>query len=439
MKNKFYLSLLATLLLVACTNENKEANMQMNQLADKYVKLVLEIGQYNPVLIDAYYGPEEWLSEAKELKKTILPAEDFIFRIETLEKTLSEIDKKALNATLYQRHSFLKKQLIALKTNVQQINGESFNFLDEAKLLYDADVEIYPEEYFDDILNNLKAKLKVEENLIETLQNFRDEFIIPEDKIDTVFKAAIAEARKRTLKMVDLPLNENFTVELVKNEPWGAYNWYKGNNFSLIQVNTDLPIYIDRAIDLAAHEGYPGHHVYNCLLESKMVKENGWKEFSIYPLFSPQSLIAEGTANYGISVIFPIEERIQFEKEVLWPLAGLDASKVETYYQMLELLHGLSHSRNKFIKEYLDGEINREEAVKKIQKYGIRSKESAQKSLAFAEKYRSYVINYNVGQDMVQNYIEENGGTSENPEKRKELFIHLISTPQTASMLQKQK
>ncbi len=55
------------------------------------------------------------------------------------------------------------------------------------------------------------------------------------------------------------------------------------------QVNTDLPVYIDRAVDLACHEGYPGHHVYNALLEKHLVRDRGWVEFSIYPLFSPQS------------------------------------------------------------------------------------------------------------------------------------------------------
>ena len=69
-------------------------------------------------------------------------------------------------------------------------------------------------------------------------------------------------------------------------------------------MNTDLPIFIDRAIDLACHEGYPGHHVYNALLEKNLMRDRGGSEFSVYALFSPQSLIAEGTANYGIEVAF---------------------------------------------------------------------------------------------------------------------------------------
>ena len=120
-----------------------------------------------------------------------------------------------------------------------------------------------------------------------------------------VFQAAIDACRARTREHLALPADERFTVEYVTGKSWSGYNWYQGGATSLIQVNTDLPIYIDRAIDLAAHEGYPGHHVYNALLEEHLVRGRGWIEFSVYALFSPQSLIAEGTANFGIDVAFP--------------------------------------------------------------------------------------------------------------------------------------
>ena len=45
------------------------------------------------------------------------------------------------------------------------------------------------------------------------------------------------------------------------------------------------------------------------------------------------------------------------------------------------------------------------------------------------------IINYNLGKDIVKNYIEKNGGTSENDELRWKLFEQIISTPQTPSGL----
>src|SRR5439155_12936380 len=97
---------------------------------------------------------------------------------------------------------------------------------------------------------------------------------------------------------------------------------------------------------LAAHEGYPGHHVYNVLLEKNLLQDRGWIEFSVSPLFSPQSLIAEGTANVGREVVFTKAERLAFEKQVIWPAAGIDPSRAEEFYAVQDLLKKLSHATN---------------------------------------------------------------------------------------------
>jgi hypothetical protein len=198
----------------------------------------------------------------------------------------------------------------------------------------------------------------------------------------------------------------------------------------LIQVNTDLPIYIDRAIDLACHEGYPGHHVYNALLEKHLVQGRGWVEFSVYPLFSPQSLIAEGTANYGIEMAFPGEERIVFEREVLFPLAEIDAAGAASYYEALEQVGKLSYAGNEAARRYLDGEIDSAAAANFLARYAMMTPERAQQRVAFIERYRSYVINYNLGKDKVRDYVERVP-----EEQRWSRFTELLSSPRLPSEL----
>src|SRR5262249_56547644 len=224
----------------------------------------------------------------------------------------------------------------------------------------------------------------------------------PREKLEAVSKAAIGACRERTLKHVTLPPQESFTVEYVTNKSWSGYNWYKGKFTSLIQVNTDLPIYIDRAIDLACHEGYPGHHVYNALLEQHLVKERGWIEFTVYPLFTPQSLIAEGTANFGIEVAFPGDERLTFERDVLFPLAGLDASQAARYARVRSLVDRLSYAGNEAARKYLNGEIDRAAAAAWLTRYAMSSPKAAEQRTRFFDTYRSYVINYNLGKDLVK-------------------------------------
>jgi hypothetical protein len=259
--------------------------------------------------------------------------------------------------------------------------------------------------------------------------------VIPPAKLESVFRAAIAECRARTVAHIALPDSEQFRLQFVTNQVWSGYNWYQGRFQSLIQVNTDLPIFIDRAVDLACHEGYPGHHVYNLLLEQHMVQGRGWREFSVYPLFSPQSLIAEGTANFGIDVAFPAEERVRFESEKLFPLAGLDPVTAAKYYDVFRHLDALSYAGNEAARRYLDGQAGAKETVDWLVTYTLSSRPRAEQRLRFFDQNRSYVINYNHGKDLVRRYVEAHGGTSDHPDVRWRVFADLISTPRLPSGL----
>jgi hypothetical protein len=54
--------------------------------------------------------------------------------------------------------------------------------------------------------------------------------------------------------------------------------------------------------------------------------------------------------------------------------------------------------------------------------------------MKFIQRYRSYVINYNLGEDMVRRYIEKRSGTD--PGKRWSEFAKLLSSPRLPSGLQ---
>ena len=74
-------------------------------------------------------------------------------------------------------------------------------------------------------------------------------------------------------------------------------------------------------------------------------------------------------------------------------------------------------------------------AAKWLEKYQLNAPERALQRTRFFDQYRSYVINYNLGKDLVANYIESKGGTADQPEKRWEVFKELLSNPNTASMI----
>jgi hypothetical protein len=417
------LPLLAASIAAGGTPSLTPARMtSVNEIAEAYVKLVLAMGQHDPDYVDAYYGPSEWKTQAKKpLDVIALEATRLSDQLAKISEPTDEMERL--------RRRYLTKQLSALQAHVRMLKGERLKFDEESQALYDAVAPAFPESHFQEILASLEPKLPGDGSLLQRYENWRRAFVIPKDKLDKVFQLAIKACRGRTLTHIKLPPGENFTVEYVTNKPWGGYNWYKGNYRSVIQVNTDLPIYIDRAIDLAAHEGYPGHHVYNALLEKNLVRDRGWIEFSVYPLFSPQSLIAEGTANFGRDVVFTRAERLAFEKEVLWPAAGLDVSRAEEFYAVQDLVKKLSYATNEAARRNVNGEINANAAATWLQRFALMDEKRAKQATKFAEKYRSYVINYNLGEDMVRSYIEKRGGTEQQPEQRWREFEQLLASP----------
>ncbi|MGH8164606.1 MAG: hypothetical protein ACREP1_09760, partial [Rhodanobacteraceae bacterium] len=358
----------------------------MNSIAERYIKLVLAMTPHDPDYVDAYYGPPAWKSEVVAAKKPLAAIGEQAARLraELVKVPLPNDQMEKL------RHEFLSKQLGALGARVRLLQGAKMTFDQQSQALYDSVAPHYSDAHFQRLIDDIEATgvLKPKDasdhrTLAQRYADWRKAFIIPNDKLATVFQLAIKECRTRTLAHLSLPPEESFTVEYVTGKPWGGYNWYKGNYHSVIQVNTDLPTYIDRAVDLAAHEGYPGHHVYNSLLEKNLTRGRGWLEFSVYPLYSPQSLIAEGTANFGREVVFTKPERLQFEKKVLWPAAGLDPARVEEYYKVQDLVEKLGYATNEAARQLIDGKIDAAAAAVWLEKYAMQEPAIAQKRVQF--------------------------------------------------------
>jgi hypothetical protein len=423
----------AGLAVAAASAQRAEKSSPMDTIAERYVKLVLALGQHDADYVDAYYGPPEWKSDADSHKRTLPDIRSETRQVIAAIPPLTDADRRDEIVVL--RHEYLHRQLEALDARARMLEGEKLTFDQESKALYDAVAPMHPPAYFQAALDELGQLLPGTGALVDRYEAFRQKFVIPPDKLSSVFDRAIAECRRRTLAHVALPPEERFTVEYVTNKPWSGYNWYKGGYRSVIQVNADLPIFIDRAIDLACHEGYPGHHVYNALLEQHLVRERGWVEFTIYPLFSPQSLIAEGTANYGIEVAFPGSDRLAFEREVLYPAAGLDPSQAAVYTKAAEIADRLSYAGNEAARRYLNGEITRNEAVDWLARYAMMSAARAEQRTKFFDTYRSYVINYNLGKDLVKAYVESQAGTPPNPARRWAAFAKLLASPRLPSGL----
>jgi hypothetical protein len=409
---KYHFTLMAAALMVAgCASTGDIAQKQdaaaptmaVDEIADAYVKLTLEAGTHEAEYVDAYYGPAGLQATAKANPRSLA---DLITDARALAAAVDAALPKISNEADKRRALALRGMLVAADTRLQMLQGRKFAFNDEAKGQFATVPDLKPLSHFDPILASLEKLIPGDGALAARVDAFNDRYVIPKDRLQSVFDAAIAECKKRTAEHITLPAGENFTMEFVTGKTWSGYNYYKGGYKSLIQINTDLPIRISRAVDLGCHEGYPGHHVLNLMVESKLARAKGWNEYEINPLYSPTSVLSEGSANYGIDLAFPGPERLKFEREVLYPLAGLDPATAEAYWQMQQMTDSLSGARLTIAKMYLDGQVDRATALQLTQKYLLLSPARAEQSVAFTDHYRSYVINYGWGKDLVHDYVE---------------------------------
>jgi hypothetical protein len=416
------------LLVAACATLGGEGDT-LDRIAADYVRMQLEAGEREPGYIDAYYGPPEWQAAAKAAPRS--PAALTIAAAALRERTRA-IDPARLDPMERRRRDFLLAQLRAAETRLRMMNGQKLSFADEAEGLFGVRPQLRQLSDYDPVLARLETLVPGTGPLAERVDAFQERFTIPPDRLRPVMEAAIAECRRRTAAQIPLPPEERFTLEFVTGKSWSGYNWYKGGATSLIQINTDLPVRISRAVDLGCHEGYPGHHVYNMLLEQKLAKERGWIEYTVYPLYSPQSFIAEGSANYGIDLAFPAEERLSFETGTLYPLAGLPAADAPRFLALMQATKALAGARFTIAADYLEGRIDRARAVALTQKYQLVSKPRAEQSVAFIDQYRSYVINYGLGEEMVREWVEAAGPSQQARWRR---MAQLLSEPTLPSDL----
>src|SRR5262245_626987 len=177
----------------------------MNEIAERYVRLVLAMGQHDPAYVDSYYGPPELKAEAEKGKRPLADIDADAQRlIDTLNgetvavavtSTTSDPDRDRLTELVRLRREYLRRQLDALRARVRMLSGAKLSFDEESQALYDAVAPRHPESYFQAMLDDLERRLPGKGPLIDRAEAFRKQFVIPRDRLGKVFDLAIAECR----------------------------------------------------------------------------------------------------------------------------------------------------------------------------------------------------------------------------------------------------
>src|SRR6201988_2389779 len=123
------------------SSESASSADAMNAVAERYVHLVLALGQHDPDYVDAFYGPAEWKTQAEKEKKSLdaIGAEAAEFSASLAKSSGTPGDEM-----LQLRREYLQKKTSALAARVRMLEGEKLKFDDESRELYDAVAPTYP-------------------------------------------------------------------------------------------------------------------------------------------------------------------------------------------------------------------------------------------------------------------------------------------------------
>ena len=416
-------AVVAMIAMAACAGGGGGASAPKDALdaaAEEYVKLVLAVGRHDANYVDAFYGPPAWKAANEAGEK--VPLAELGRRAGDLLRKVRAAEGPA------DRKRYLEKQLVAVDAEIRRLSGEVLKIDDECEARFDARPPHHAVEEFQAVHDRLEKLVPGEGPLADRIEAMRKAIRVPKEHVEATVRAALATARAAGAPQTKLPGGESFDFALVTGKPWGAYNWYLGGYRSRIEFNVDLPTELNGLLGTMCHEGYPGHHTYNVLIEEKLVNGKGWVEWSVYPLYSPQSLLAEGTANAAEDLIFSEDERRRVLANVLAPVGHVDPKAVLAWEDVREAMLPLRYVRPEATRMLLDDGVPEDEVAAYVKRWSLVDDPRARKAIDFARAYRSYVFNYTLGEDIVRAYI----GTGSD---RIEKFYEILSRPVVPSDL----
>jgi hypothetical protein len=401
-RSRRFLPAIAALVLGCVAGCQSKSAATLEGAAEHYVTLALELGRERPKEIDAYFGPPA-LDPREKGKAAGLAA-----LLERARQLQGDVGQAAGEDASRRAHlSASVSQLVKVLESLTATARPAFDA--EAKTLYGLELAPPDDAALKGRLQQLDELLPGPGSLAFRVASYRNRFIIPGGKREAVFERALAECRRRTLEHWPLPGSEQLKVEWSRDVDAAWYR-YEGEGKGRVQVNPAAIAYTGSPLDMACHEGYPGHHAQFLLMDDA-AKGTLSVEDTVVLLRSPASVLREGAAAYAVELAFPPDERLAFERDVLFPLAGLPPAEAEKYLKVHRLVNELAEAVTPVLRDYRDGTISFNSATFKLEADALISSPSA--LLKFTDELGAYVAAYSTVTGRVRSQVESGGAAPE--------------------------
>lgn len=198
------------------------------------------------------------------------------------------------------RHTHLREMIRALKIRAGILaGGENLTFDAETEALYGgvAATEDDP-AWYSELHAALDARLPGDGDLSVRYRAFMDSFVVPPDRLESVFAAAFAESRRKTAERLPLPAGgERLEIATPPGGSHGSVHplpreWDEPRPGERRSAGHRRP-----GTRLRLSRGLPPRPTHDATIrEAALVRARGWIEYSVVTLASPLATVAEGGA-----------------------------------------------------------------------------------------------------------------------------------------------
>ena len=393
----------------------------MDEIGRAYLTLALNVDRHFEGFVDAYIGPAELKAQVQAGEPR--PLDRLADDARQLQAAIEASDYDA------QRRDFLTRQTRAMAAVIRNLSGDRLDFVQEVELYFDITPAMVDEAVFEMAHADMDRLLPGTGSVVERLAAWKKKLELEPARILPLFDRVRQEVRQRTSALVELPANEDVTLQLVKDQPWSAYNWYLGNYQSRIDLNTDLPVRANSAVPLLAHEAYPGHHTEHAIKEYRLYHQAGRGEHAVQLLLAPECVVSEGLANQARRMILDDGELAGFLRDELYPLAGLPDVDIAQQIRLQKAGKALSGvGGNAALLLHRDGRPP-DEVQAYVERCGLSTPREAAQTLKFVSNplLRSYIFNYAVGEAMLDPLLQGPDSAAN--------FRRLLSEPLTPTQI----
>jgi hypothetical protein len=383
--------------LVACcvigiTSACSGAPPSLDQIGERYVRAALSLAQHDPDLVEAWRGAEALVPGPR------VPVNDIVADLQRLQRGIDQHSNDVGSALEKARIDYLDRQLRALQFAASRLLGRASSVDEQARDEFGLAFGQPDAAAVTRTLEEIARLLPGNGRLADRVTAFRSVITVPGDRKQAVMQMALDACREAVAPVADLPKDERVTIRFHKNMPWDAFARYAGEHHTTVEVNDDGPIDVSRALRLACHEGYAGHHVQHLLLDG-LFGERGWPELQLTPGFGRHLLFMEGAAEVGTDLALPAHRRAALYRERLFPAASLDAKHIETLVRLEELLPALLPVVTDVGRQYLATQITEEQAIERLSSDALIT--NPRGTLAFIERRRARALAYGEGRRVI--------------------------------------